>query len=91
VCAQLRGALAWKNAHAGVITADQNAHTRLSEIAVADNHIGITLNFKRGFGDMQHRVYYHNVTVRLCYVMLWCPFYPRERSLCVQVAPCVSV
>jgi hypothetical protein len=23
--------------------------------------------------------------------MLWCPFYPRELSLCVQVAPCVSV
>jgi hypothetical protein len=23
--------------------------------------------------------------------MLWCPFYPRERGLCVKVAPCVSV
>jgi len=63
VCAQLRGALAWKNAHAGVITVDQNANTRLSEIAVADNHIGITLNFKRSFGDVLHRTYYHNITV----------------------------
>jgi hypothetical protein len=31
------------------------------------------------------------VMLRYVYVMLWCPFYPRERSLCVQVAPCVSV
>jgi hypothetical protein len=24
------------------------------------------------------------LTITMCYVMLWCPFYPRERSLCVQ-------
>lgn len=63
VCAQLRGALAWKNAHVGVITVDQNANTRLSEIAVSDNHIGITLNYLRPFGDTRHRAYFHNVTV----------------------------
>lgn len=62
-CAQLRGAIAWKNAHAGVIMVDQNANTRLSDLVVADNHIGITLNFRRSFGDVRHRAIYHNVTI----------------------------
>jgi hypothetical protein len=62
-CMQLRGALAWKNAHAGVLTVDQNANARLSELVLADNHIGVTLNFLRSKGDMRHRVYYHNITV----------------------------
>jgi hypothetical protein len=31
------------------------------------------------------------IAVRKCHVMLWCPFYPRGRSLCVQVVLSVIV
>lgn len=60
-CAAIRGFVVWKAAHAGVLTVDQSASMRLSDVAVSDNHIGITLNFHRpSETDTAHRVFYHS-------------------------------
>jgi len=46
-CAQLVNFVAWKCGHIGVLTVDQTANIRLDNITVADNHIGISLNYIR--------------------------------------------
>lgn len=44
-CREVNGIIAWKNAHIGVVTVDQTANLMLRDTHVADNHIGISLNF----------------------------------------------
>eukprot|EP00930_Biecheleria_cincta_P023408 TRINITY_DN1691_c0_g3_i1.p1 TRINITY_DN1691_c0_g3~~TRINITY_DN1691_c0_g3_i1.p1 ORF type:complete len:2461 (+),score=365.35 TRINITY_DN1691_c0_g3_i1:773-7384(+) len=62
-CAEVRGFVAWKNSHAGLITADQNANMMLDTVLLADNHIGITMHFVRSRMDVTHRIYTQNVSV----------------------------
>eukprot|EP00439_Symbiodinium_sp_Y106_P041034 s5458_g5.t1 len=62
-CAQIHGLVAWKNAHAGIITAEQTANVRLDTVLVSDNHIGVTMRFLRPPTDMDNRVYSYNMTV----------------------------
>jgi plastocyanin len=47
VCRSVTGFKAWKNAHLGIVTADQSANLALSNIVLSDNHIGVSLNFVR--------------------------------------------
>ena len=50
-CAEARSMVAWQCAHVAVLTVDQQANLELSVVAVADNHIGVSLNFVRaGYG-----------------------------------------
>ncbi len=47
-CVEAVGLTVWKCAHIGVLTVDQRANVELSQVIVADNHVGISLNFVRG-------------------------------------------
>eukprot|EP00039_Didymoeca_costata_P018192 m.332487 g.332487 ORF g.332487 m.332487 type:complete len:4620 (+) comp16956_c0_seq1:136-13995(+) len=46
-CRSVSNFKAWKNAHLGVVTVDQSANLELNQVVVADNHIGISLNYVR--------------------------------------------
>lgn len=62
-CAQVHGLVAWKSAHGGIMSGDQNANVRLDTILLADNHIGMALRFVRATTDMNHRTYSYNISV----------------------------
>jgi len=62
-CSTLRGAVAWKNSHIGVVTVDQTTNLRMDSVLMSDNHIGTALHFTRSREDNEHRVYMHNVTI----------------------------
>ena len=47
-CVEMRYLTAWQCSHIGVLTVDQLANLELYNVVVADNHIGISLNFARG-------------------------------------------
>eukprot|EP00931_Biecheleriopsis_adriatica_P123454 TRINITY_DN9849_c0_g1_i1.p1 TRINITY_DN9849_c0_g1~~TRINITY_DN9849_c0_g1_i1.p1 ORF type:complete len:5765 (-),score=1054.79 TRINITY_DN9849_c0_g1_i1:19-14961(-) len=62
-CVHVRHLKAWKNSHIGVFFLDQPAHMEMSNIFVADNHIGITGTFHRLMGDMLHSFILHTSRV----------------------------
>eukprot|EP00048_Salpingoeca_helianthica_P015090 m.224971 g.224971 ORF g.224971 m.224971 type:complete len:4030 (+) comp16594_c0_seq1:296-12385(+) len=47
-CGQHGSTVAWKCAHVGFLTVDQTANMVLTNVTVADSHIGISLNYIRG-------------------------------------------
>lgn len=65
-CARLRGALAWKNSQIGLLTLENRASVSLDSIAVADNHIGVTLLFRRPMDGTKHRVFAENMVRIVC-------------------------
>ena len=44
-CPEFKHAKVWKNAHIGVVGGDLKANLLLEDITVADNHMGIKMNF----------------------------------------------
>ncbi len=47
-CVEAYGLTAFKSSHIGILTVDQLSNVHLVNAVVADNHIGISLNFVRG-------------------------------------------
>ena len=47
-CVEARSLVAWACSHVGILTVDQLANIELRGVVVADNHIGVSLNFVRG-------------------------------------------
>eukprot|EP00038_Savillea_parva_P003003 m.119932 g.119932 ORF g.119932 m.119932 type:complete len:4300 (+) comp11038_c0_seq7:960-13859(+) len=49
-CKAMDGFKAWKNAHIGVLTVDQSVNMELTNVHVADNHEGISMNYVKSGG-----------------------------------------
>lgn len=61
-CRLVKNVRAWKNGHMGIHTSDQTSNMVLEGIVVADNHIGVLLNFVR-FGQGNKVVFQDSVVL----------------------------
>jgi len=55
-CVQITQSRAWKCAHIGVLSVDQSANVLLSKMVLADNHIGVTVNYFRNGNNGQTNI-----------------------------------
>jgi hypothetical protein len=55
-CGELRNFKAWKNAHIGIHATDANSDIQLRSVQVADNHMGINLNFVKKGDENEVRI-----------------------------------
>ena len=86
-CHTVQGFKAWKNAHLGIVTVDQSANLKLVDVTVADNHIGISLNFVRtgwrSFSSIERSVILGSTVASTCAASVDCRSVKRgdERGL----------